>query len=246
MEPLGPAFEERLAEINSYLDFLDGIEAAARSGPPRIGEAGSPITTQQQKILYSSVFLQLYNLVEATVVRCLDAVTGAALLDGTWNPGDLTTELRREWVRVTARTHVDLNYEHRLESALVLCEHLVQSLPVAGFNVDKGGGGNWDDGTIEAVAVRLGCRLVVERDTRRAVKRPFMDDLGALGLVKKRRNSLAHGSISFVECGENLTASDLRNLSDRIAQYLREVVAAFQAYITGYEYLIPARRPTPV
>jgi hypothetical protein len=243
MEPLGPAFEERLGEINSYLELLEQIEAAARSGPPRIGEGGSPITTQQQKILYSSVFLQLYNLVEATVVKCLDAVTSAALVDGTWNAGDLTTELRREWVRVTARTHVDLNYEHRLQSALVLCEHLVQSLPVSGFAVDKGGGGNWDDGTIEAVAGRLGCRLVVASDTYSAVKRPFMDDLGPLGLVKRRRNLLAHGSISFVECGENLTASELRDLSDRISKYLREVVDAFQSYINGYEYLIPARRP---
>src|SRR5437762_8944464 len=120
MEPLGPAFEERFGEINSYLEFLEEIEAAARSGPPRIGASGPLITTHQQRILYSSVFLQLYNLVEATVVKCLDAVTSAALIDGTWNPGDLITELRREWVRVTARTHVDLNYEHRLESALVL------------------------------------------------------------------------------------------------------------------------------
>jgi hypothetical protein len=243
MEPLGQAFEERFDEIESYLNFLEEIEAEARSGPPRIGDSGAPITAQQQRILYSSVFLQLYNLVEATVVKCLDAVTSAALVPGAWNPGDLTTELRREWVRVTARTHVDLNYEHRLESALTLCDHLVQSLPVTGFNVDKGGGGNWDDGTIEAVATRLGCRLVVSPDTYSGIKRPFMDDLGPLGLVKKRRNLLAHGSMSFAECGENLTAGELRELATRTATYLREVVAAFQSYIDGYEYLLPARRP---
>jgi hypothetical protein len=243
MEPLGQAFEERFGEIDSYLEFLEEVEAAARSGPPRIGSDGPPITAQQQRILYSSVFLQLYNLVEATVVKCLDAVTGAALVAGTWSPGDLTTELRREWVRVTARTHADLNYEHRLQSALALCDHLVQALPVTGFNVDKGGGGNWDDGTIEAVASRLGCRLVVSADTYSGIKRPFMDELGPLGLVKKRRNLLAHGSISFAECGENLTASELRDLTTRTASYLREVVAAFQTYIDGHEYLIPARRP---
>lgn len=243
VEALGPAFEERLGEIHSYLALLEGVEAAARSGPPRIGPDGAHITAQQQKILYSSVFLQLYNLVEATVVKCLDAITDAALVSGIWNPGDLTVELRREWVRVTARTHVDLNYEHRLENALALCDHLVQSLPVSRFSVDKGGGGNWDDGAIEAVATRLGCRLVVSPDAYSAIKRPFMDDLGPLRLVKRRRNSLAHGSISFAECGENLTAGDLRDLADRTASYLREVVAAFQAYIDRHEYLLPARRP---
>ena len=140
MEALATAFEERLAEIEAYLAFLEGIEAEARSGTPRLGLKGTVITTQQQRILYSSVFLQLYNLVEATIVKCLDGVTEAALNSGTWFPGDLTMELRREWVRFTARTHVDLNCDNRLEGALRLCDHLVESLPVPGFRVETGGG----------------------------------------------------------------------------------------------------------
>lgn len=243
MEELGRAFEERLQEIQSYLEFLEGVEAEASSGPPRLGSTGALITTQQQRILYSGVFLQLYNLVEATVVRCLDSVTEAALGVGTWAPGDLTTELRREWVRVIARTHVDLNYEHRLESALTLCGHLVESLPVNSFKVEKGGGGNWDDSEIETIAARLGFKINVSRKVYKNIKQPFRDDLGPLALVKKFRNSLAHGSISFAECGENLTVRELRDLIERTAAYLREVVKAFRAYIDKHEYLVPAKRP---
>ena len=121
MEQLDQDFEERLQEIEAYMQFLEGIEAEARSGLPRLGASGAHITTQQQQILYSGVFLQLYNLVEATVVKCLDGVTRAALSEGAWAPGDLTNEVRREWVRVMARTHVDMSYEKRLESALYLC-----------------------------------------------------------------------------------------------------------------------------
>jgi hypothetical protein len=127
MEALGPAFEERLAEIDSYLALLQAIEDEARTGPPRIGgPAGALITTQQQRILYSCVFLQLYNLVEATIVRCLDGVTESALLSGSWLPRDLSNDLRREWVRVTARTHIELNHENRLHHALELCAHLTR------------------------------------------------------------------------------------------------------------------------
>jgi hypothetical protein len=185
-------------------------------------------------------------LVEATIVRCLDFVTDAALKAENWVPGDLTAELRREWVRVMARTHVELSYENRLESALSLCEHLVASLPVLGFRVEKGGGGNWDDDAIEAIVARLGFNLRVTATTYSAIKRPFRDDLGPLALVRKLRNSLAHGSISFAECGENLTAGELRDLTDRTAAYLREVVTAFETYIDGREYLIPAKRPARV
>lgn len=190
--------------------------------------------------------MQLYNLVEATIVRCLDGVTEAALNGGTWSPGDLTLELRREWVRVMARTHVDLNYENRLQSALSLCDHLVSALPVAGFRVEKGGGGNWDDQAIENIAGRLGFDLRVRPETNSAIKRKFRDDLGCLQLVKKFRNELAHGSISFAECGENITVGELRDMTNRAVSYMREVVAAFRAYIDGHGYITEASRPRVV
>ncbi len=243
MEALSIAFEERLQEIDSYIEFLEGVEEEARSGPPRLGKTGALITTQQQRILYSGVFLQLYNLVEATVVKCIDSVTEASLMTGAWLPGDLTTELRSEWARVMARTHTDLNYEHRLESALLMCEHFIGSLPVSGFKVEKGGGGNWDDSAIESITTRLGFQLNVSEPVYNDIKRPFRDDLGPLALVKKFRNSLAHGSISFAECGENLTVGELRDLTTRTAAYLREVVDAFEIYIARHEYLVPDKRP---
>jgi len=61
---IADSFEERLHEIDAYLDLLDALQRQAQSGPPKIGDF--VITAQQQKILYSSVYLQLYNLVEAT------------------------------------------------------------------------------------------------------------------------------------------------------------------------------------
>jgi len=246
MEQLSQAFEERLQEIEAYLRFLEDIEIETRSGPPRLKNSGALITTQQQRILYSGVFLQLYNLVEASIVKCLDGVTETALKSDAWAPGDLTSKLRREWVRVMARTHTDMNSEKRLKSALILCEHLVATLPVSGFKLEKGGGGNWDDATIENIATRVGFKLQVKRRTNREIKRKFRDDLGALGLVKKRRNSLAHGGISFAECGENFTVKELRDLTDRISTYMREVVQAFMRYIEDYKYLVPAKRPARV
>jgi hypothetical protein len=241
MEELGVAFRERHGEIEAYLAFLENIEREAQSGPPRIGAA--PITAQQQRILYSGVFLQLYNLVEATVVRCLDGVTDAALKQGAWAPGDLTVELRREWVRVMARTHIDMNYENRLQSALSLCDHVVQALPVQGFVVEKGGGGSWDDEAIEHIVRRLGFALQVRPEVYSAVKRKFRDDLGCLQLVKKFRNQLAHGSISFEQCGENVTVGELRDMTNRTVSYLSDVVAAFHSYIDGHGYITEARRP---
>ncbi len=243
MERPGETFRERLFEIESYLDFLASIEEQAQNGPPSLAGAESPITGQQQRILYSSVYLQLYNLVEATITRCLQAVTVAAMNSGTWQPGDLCGELRREWVRVTARTHADLNYDNRLASAFALCEHLVAALPVEEFTIGAGRGGNWDDVGIEEISKRLGFELRVTSEVYRGVKRPVRDEKGPLALVRDLRNRLAHGAISFTECSEGVTVTELRGLKDKTASYLREVVARFDEYVDGFEYLRPERRP---
>ena len=239
-------FEERLAEVESYLAFLSTMETQAQHGPPRLHGAEHPISVQQQQILYSSVYLQLYNLIESTMSKCIEAVAEASRESNRWKPSDLSDlseALRREWVRATARTHADLTSENRLKSALLLCDHLVGSLPVASFDIDKGGGGNWDDAAIEAITRRLGFQLNVSPMVYSAVKRHVRDDLGPLSLVKDLRNRLAHGSISFAQCAEDVTVGTLIQLKDMTVNYLREVVSCFTTYLENFEFLLPDRRP---
>jgi MAE_28990/MAE_18760-like HEPN len=237
-------FLERFQEVETYLSFLQEIEVAAQSGPPRIEGSDHVISAPQQKILYSGVYLQLYNLVEATVSRCLSAVSSAAQRDGRWKPEDLNWELQQEWVRVVARTHTQLTPENRLKSAVELCSYLVNKLPINSFDIEIGGGGNWDDDAIEKISRRVGCELQISGPTKTAVKRPLRDDLGALKLVKLRRNSLAHGSISFVECADEVSVSELRTMVDAVGTYLDEVIGCFSRYIEMYGFLQPGRQPS--
>lgn len=237
-------FQERLAEVEAYLEFLLTIEDQAKLGPPRIHGAEHPITAQQQRILYSSVYLQLYNLVEATMSSCIKAVTEATKKDARWKPSDLSDSLKLEWIRATARTHVEnLVPEKRLESALLLCNHLVDSLPIKKFELEKGGGGNWTDEEIEEFSKRLGSKLTVSRPAYSAVKRPIKNNLGPLALVKKLRNDLAHGSISFEQCAEDTTVSGLIELKEKTVDYLQEIIKFFAKYIENFEFIRPERRP---
>lgn len=242
MRTLEISFEERLQEIEVYLDLLESLERQVQSGPPTIG--GSPITSQQQKILYSAVYLQLYNLVEATATWCISGIASAASEGNRWRPGDLADEIRREWVRTNARTHVPLNPENRLSAAVSLCEMLVKATFVAPWEIECGGGGNWDDAQIEEMTRRLGLKLQISNPVFRDIKRHLRDDKGPLALVKDLRNKLAHGNLSFTECGDGVTVSELKSIKEKAAKYLREVVAAYQDFISAYEFVIPSRRPT--
>jgi hypothetical protein len=243
MTDLSDRFEERFGEIVAYLELIEGIEKMVRSGVPRLGEDGPTITVPQQRILNSSVYLQLYNLVEATITNCLDAVSKAAMRQAAWAPGDLTAELRREWVRYMAGTHLPSGPDKRLEDAIGLCDHLVASLPVAEFDIHKGGGGNWDDRAIKKMATRIGFELRISRGVEREVKRVVRNELGSLALVLDLRNALAHGRLSFVDCGQDDSAAELTVLAQRVAAYLREVIRAFDRYVEEHRYLVPERRP---
>lgn len=245
MDDLSQAFKDRLQEIEAYLAFLEGLEQQVQEGPPQLGKNGATITVQQQRILYSSVYLQLYNLVESTITRCLEAVC-KGVISGSTHPGHLSDSLRREWVRFIARTHTELNYENRLESALKLCDHLIQTLPISTFEIEKGAGGNWDDKAISKISERLGFALRISPAVYKAVRRPFRNDKGPLEFIKHLRNELAHGSLSFAECGEGVTVSDLRELTEQTSLYLQEVVNCFNSSIEAYEFLMPEQRPTGV
>lgn len=246
MSDISDRFEERFGEIVAYLELIEGIEKLVQSGVPRLGDNGPVVTAPQQRILNSSVYLQLYNLVEATVTNCLDSVSKGAMRKAEWAAGDLTAELRREWVRYMARTHSPSGPDKRLEDAIGLCDHLVAALPVTEFEIEKGGGGNWDDKAIKKIATRIGFQLRVSRPVEREVMRTVRNDLGSLALVVDLRNALAHGRLSFVDCGQDDSAAELRKLADRVAAYLREVILAFDRYIEEHRYIVPNRRPAPV
>lgn len=241
MESLRTVFRERLEEIDAHLELLDGIEAQVGAVRARSGPRVSP---QQQKILYSTVFLLLYSLVEATATQCVEAVCSAVEGKG-WRPHDLSERVRDEWVRSVARTHDDLVDDKRLGAALQMFEHLVAGSPVAGFKV-AGGGGNWDDVRIEKMLKRLGLQQRMSPGVRTAVKQPKHENMGILKFIVHRRNKLAHGNLSFVECAGTFTVSDLRELRDATAAYLAEVVDSFSTAIVEHEYLRPDRRPARV
>ena len=238
---LSQSFEERLQEIDAYLDLLDAFERQTQNGPPQIG--GGPITAQQQKILYSAVYLHLYNLVEATMVWCLEAVAAAAAKDGQWLPADLTDELRREWIRTTGRTHTELNSDNRLTTTIELCNLLIESVPISEWKFERRGAGSWDDHQIEDMAGRIGCPMYFTPQAISGIKRKIRDDKTALALIRDFRNRLAHGSLSFTECGDGATVIDLRMIKEWTADYLRQVVDAFEQFIDSHGFITSAKRP---
>jgi hypothetical protein len=67
-----------------------------------------------------------------------------------------------------------------------------------------------------------------------------------MSLIVNLRNNLAHGVLSFAECGDGIVVAELRELTDRTAAYLCEVVESFRQYIFQHAFIAEARRPAEV
>ena len=58
-----------------------------------------------------------------------------------------------------------------------------------------------------------------------------------LGKVKEQRNQLAHGTLSFVECGRDFTVIDLHEIKIEVEKFLSGFIDAIESYYDNKEYL---------
>lgn|SRR5574344_349241 len=104
-------------------------------------------------------------------------------------------------------------------------------------SIDKGEGGNWDDEDIFNLSKRIGVRLVIPPELNANVKKNQYDDKRGLELVKYFRNKLAHGELSFVDCGECLSFVELQKLSEVVFAYLETIIKSFENFVTEKSFM---------
>lgn len=238
MELVRTTFKDRIDEIEAYFDFVQNVEVAIGSGGASFDVNGTPyqVSVTQQKIMYSSIYLHLYNLVESTMAQLIDAIERHTT-EHVDDIKKLTDSMRKLFVKFTTEPHVHLTYEKRLDKEIEL-------LKVAmGFNdfamrLPQGGGGNWDAKEIAAFSKNIGIKISLPKAIRQAVEKSFMDEMGPIRTVKVLRNKLAHGNISFAECGEYHSAKEFRVLIDAVTKYLEVVINIYDEFITNQGFKV--------
>lgn len=239
MQLVRDTYEERVSDIEAHFELIKNISDAIGSGGARfpVNDGYYTITAQQQKILFSSTYLQLYNLVESTVTQLMDAVARHSKRGINGNLGRLSEKLRDQYLRHTLKTNdITLNSDNRLVHAIELL-HQALGMAEVEIKIPRGGGGNWDYKTIGQLNDRIGVALSLSREVREKLHRPFRNDNGPLRYIKEVRNNLGHGSVSFAECGNGHTYSEFRALIDIVKEYLEHLMDAYEQYINNQEYL---------
>lgn len=241
MELVRSVFDERVNDIESYFDLVFHLELAISSGSAILG-SGYTVKPEQQKIMYSSIYLHLYNLIESTISTLIDAVERHATSGINGQLELLTEKMRKLYVTSVAAPYELLTNEKRLEKAILLFEQVLKLQPI-NIKIPPGGGGNWDVIEIEKLSKNIGVNITLTSPLKQKVMRPFRDDKAPIRLIKEIRNKLAHGDISFAECGKNHVSSDFRSLIDIVKEYLTYIINKYDAYIIqhGYKTAVPSK-----
>lgn len=222
------SFSDRSSEIEQYLSFLKENELPG----PRV-----KLSTVQINVMKSSVFLQLYNLVESTVALSCEDLSEAISKHATVRLQDLSAELKDEWVRIVGRTGVSMNSESRHRHMLSILTDILAGKPVKSFNMNSGGGGNWDNHSIHNFGKKIGLKIVLDPLVSQGLNSEFYNSAGPIVSVRIIRNDLAHGNVSFGEIGQLKSVGELTDLYTVTINYLDNVITAFESYIESRSYL---------
>lgn len=233
MDEVQRDFRERCHEIEHYLVMLRFVEESGAKIVSRDCKKQLRIGTTTLHVLKASVCLHLYNLIESTLSACLRRI--AEEIEATnLRYVSLVDEWRRAWLKATEKLNDFLTPENRLKTMLYICDQIIDEATVA---VEPAIPLNVDDMRIEKIVADYGISLQVPAYITKRVRHRVHNDLGTLQLIRLRRNELAHGHMSFAECGRELTVRELRLWRVIVVRYLRGVIKSFESYLgrRGFE-----------
>lgn len=235
MERVTAFYQERITEIDSFLELIEQIQIASQDGIPHIGEFGV-ISADHQKILISSAYIQLYSLVESTISQALDYV--AQHLSSTCKFEDLNDHMRREWADFQIKTYSlsNITDERRSNLNLKMSNHIANREDLLPFKIEKRNAKGWDRKILQDVVNRIGVEIQISEELDRRLKIHYSNDMEPLTFLKIRRSQLAHGEISFTQSGESKSIDDLKDLRNITCEYLSAMLGSFQVFLEGQSY----------
>lgn len=179
------------------------------------------------KILKSNYILMLYNLVEACTVSGIMEIY-EQLKNDNCTYQDVTDEIKEIWLnfqvsKIYGPTTPQTAYEKRVKQII---DNITQNSMI---ELDKNAfklSGNLDAKRIKSLCDKHRIRYVAK------------DEKSSLKMVKDKRNSLAHGDVSFSDCARDLTLSDLSEIKDAVVSFMDGILQGMGNYYDNKEYSI--------
>ncbi|VVO21958.1 MAE_28990/MAE_18760 family HEPN-like nuclease [Pseudomonas fluorescens] len=223
-------FRQRHAEVRRYIALTEFISSnritaltRAEGGPAHPAE-DFPLSRELTKTLRANAYLLLYNFVEATMTNAIDTIHKTVDSDNLGFDG-LSRDLQNIALNHFKRALRDNNAQ-ALDDRVHPIEIAITKL---GYNKNQIFSGNVDCREIRLTAVKYGFKSPDPNLKGRNILRQIKD-------VKDKRNALAHGRLSFEQCGHDVSPEYLAKVSYETAVYLRSVLWSVSYYLRQRTY----------
>ncbi|MDO9315391.1 MAG: MAE_28990/MAE_18760 family HEPN-like nuclease [Burkholderiaceae bacterium] len=233
----------RATEVRAYLAFLQaalerGTELHARTLP-----APFALDMELTHTLKANTYLLLYNVVEATMTQLIADIhrtvkQSGAVLD------ELHPQMYLHILQRFRTSRVEINDQSApVPSGGTIIDHWLRDYEIrAKENKNYQLSGNVDSKRIREIGRDYGFASLEEgKDTHLSH--------ASLLTTKNRRNKLAHGELSFRDCGQTLAYTDVDSDANGLLNCLASVVGHVDDYLTRRLYLrvnaLPPAAPAP-
>ena len=211
-------FDARAKEVEEYFDFVKTL-LSADSELSYTDKDGKPcafsLTADLPKTLKANGFLLVYNLVESTMKNAIETIILHLSSQGV-SFDDLSSNVKIVILKNTKRLSP--------ETLEPLFNQIGQDIIRETFKKDKLFSGNLDAREIRRTM-----------DTFGIAKRHRING-NCLLTIKEQRNYLAHGTVSFAECGKDYDITDLIKFKVEAQKYLQATLEDIEQFLINGDY----------
>lgn len=205
-------FADRKQEIEFYFSVMVGID-----------KGNSNIKTIDNirfyKIMKSNFLLMLYNLVEACIVSGMMEIY-ENLKNDNCNYNQVIREIQDVWSKyrineIYGPATERVAYENRVREII---RDITTNAPIVLSKNALGISGN------------LNAKKIKNLCDKHKIHYCLATQGESLERVKRERNSLAHGDVSFSDCARDITLGDLEKIKDEVLLFLTGILDGMKVY----------------
>ncbi|MBC6995203.1 MAE_28990/MAE_18760 family HEPN-like nuclease [Neolewinella lacunae] len=218
-------FDKRAQEIKLYFKLLEKVieQNASLFLPNNQTRKYLRFDDELQKVMKANVFLLLYNLAESSIKQALIEIYDVITSENV-KYKNVKDEIKRIWINTNYRNFSQMG----TGNIFLVLNQIADDIIDIEFEASKNISGNIDGRKIREFAENIGFSSRAHYSLENGAK---------LHLVKTQRNKLAHGDLSFAECGRNYTISDLRQIYNQVTKYLKRILLNIEKYLIDRKYL---------
>lgn len=258
-------FQDRLSEVTEYLNFVrkmadmdspvivdnpvvNSINLSLQSYQLRVSNLGfsqnlpekrynlrdeNPISRNLQKTLRASTYLLLYNLIESTMSEAINAIHETIK-----DEGHSITDLSENLHKIILSSFQKGLTESKIGELASQNKDPRDDIFNLGYDKKKLFSGNIDYEVIVKFCNKYGIKPSVYKIQKANNElEPLIWDKEVIKNIRRKRNSLAHGSESFVQCGQNMPIDTMNNNLINVIAVLMAVFNGLNNFLKNQKYL---------